>query len=202
MNTTETFHPNLRERKKVKLRELMINTALELFTKRGYDETTIDDIVAKIEISKRTFFRYFETKEDVAIAWYDQLVEKAQKTLDSNLSNETPTKIIKFLFSDFISMYENDRKHFLAIETLIAKTPSIRAKKMDKLIQCSNQINRLLENKIGATSRKIFKNHLIITFIIGIFTVSIDTWVSYNGKENLSKLVDQGFKLIENNKIL
>src|ERR1700720_1652257 len=57
--------PGLRERKKARLRQEIIDTAVRLFRKRGYEKTRIDDIVQALEISQPTFFRYFPSKDAV-----------------------------------------------------------------------------------------------------------------------------------------
>src|SRR5258707_8949838 len=55
----------LRERKKARLRQQIIDTSLKLFRKQGYEATRIDDIVQVLEISQPTFFRYFPSKDAV-----------------------------------------------------------------------------------------------------------------------------------------
>src|SRR5579864_5366711 len=55
----------LRERKKARLRQQIIETAIRLFRKQGYEKTRVDDIVRILEISQPTFFRYFPSKDAV-----------------------------------------------------------------------------------------------------------------------------------------
>src|SRR5580692_3682219 len=57
--------PGLRERKKARLRQQIIDTAIRLFRKQGYEKTRVDDIVKVLEISQPTFFRYFPSKDAV-----------------------------------------------------------------------------------------------------------------------------------------
>src|ERR1700675_224538 len=57
--------PGLRERKKARLRQQIIDTAIRLFRKQGYEKTRVDDIVKILEISQPTFFRYFPSKDAV-----------------------------------------------------------------------------------------------------------------------------------------
>jgi AcrR family transcriptional regulator len=57
----------LRERKKVETRLALAHAAMRLFEERGYAATTVDDIAAAANVSRRTFFRYFGGKDEIFI---------------------------------------------------------------------------------------------------------------------------------------
>lgn len=65
---TAAQKPGLRERKKQRTREVLVDLALELFTADGFDATTLDRLCDAADVSKRTFFRMFAGKEEVALA--------------------------------------------------------------------------------------------------------------------------------------
>jgi AcrR family transcriptional regulator len=57
--------PGLRERKKQRTRELIAETARELFVERGFERVTVAEIARSSEVSEKTVFNYFPTKEDL-----------------------------------------------------------------------------------------------------------------------------------------
>src|SRR6202040_3799815 len=83
--------PGLRERKKTRLRQQIIDTAIRLFRKQGYEKTRVDDIVKILEISQPTFFRYFPSKDavlrDVGKLGFECVAER----LKSELSTKADT---------------------------------------------------------------------------------------------------------------
>src|ERR1700752_2533478 len=100
----------LRERKKARLRQQIVETAIKLFRKHGYENTRIDDIVNILEISQPTFFRYFPSKDavlrDVGKRGFACTVEH----LKSELSSEADTAArLRHLYRAMAREVEADR---------------------------------------------------------------------------------------------
>jgi AcrR family transcriptional regulator len=67
--------PGLRERKKLRTRATLIDAAVDLCGRQGFDRTTVDQIAANADVSPRTFSRYFVTKDAVALAMIDEVLD-------------------------------------------------------------------------------------------------------------------------------
>ena len=72
----------LRERKKQRTRDAIASTGLALFSERGYQATTVADIAAAVDVSERTVFGYFATKEDILFADHLALEHELAQALD------------------------------------------------------------------------------------------------------------------------
>lgn len=64
-------------------RARIVASAFELFADRGYDGTTVDAIAERAGIARRTFFRYFRSKDDVIFPDHDELLAGVQQFLDA-----------------------------------------------------------------------------------------------------------------------
>jgi len=84
----------LRERNKLRRREQITDAALRLFAERGFDGVTIDQIAHVADVSRRTFFRYFARKEDVLIAWKQQMADELRAALAGRPAGEPPLEAV------------------------------------------------------------------------------------------------------------
>jgi len=92
----------LRERKKQRTRQALIEAALRLFDEKGYEETTLAEIAAEAEVSTRTFFSYFASKEDVLFFDAEQRLEKAMSRLAAKSPDQTVADLLLRFLEDSI----------------------------------------------------------------------------------------------------
>ena len=108
--------PGLRERKKARLRQQIIETAIRLFRKQGYEKTRIDDIVRILEISQPTFFRYFPSKDavlrDVGRRGFECIAERLKSELSTKASTADR---LRRLYHSMALEAENDRPLWQAV---------------------------------------------------------------------------------------
>lgn len=85
---------SLRDRKRARTRQALVDAAVELIERKGYEATTIADIAAAAEIGTRTFFSYFPSKEDLLFPETDRRVRVAVDAIASRSPDEEPVDVL------------------------------------------------------------------------------------------------------------
>jgi AcrR family transcriptional regulator len=86
--------PSLRDRKRARTRQAIVEAAVELFERDGYDDTTVADIAAAAEIGTRTFFSYFPSKEEVLFPEMDGRVRTSLAVIAARRPDERPVDVL------------------------------------------------------------------------------------------------------------
>lgn len=87
--------PSRRERHSSELRERLFRSAIELFARKGYSRTTVEDITNAADVGKGTFFNYFPSKEHILASFGQMQIAKVQAAADA--APDTPLTIQMFL---------------------------------------------------------------------------------------------------------
>jgi AcrR family transcriptional regulator len=136
--------PGLRERKKLRTRQAIATAALRLFAERGYEETTIADIAAAADVSPRTFFSYFPSKEDVVFAEIDdRLAEVAERLRPT--PGEAPMATIRRSIVDVLEAVVAEHRDYGPVQVaLILERPALRARALQRMTDAQDAIEALL----------------------------------------------------------
>jgi AcrR family transcriptional regulator len=98
---TERFpvRRGLRELRKERTRATLESVAMRLFAEQGFDATTVEEIAAIAEVSPRTFFRYFPSKESLVIERDAELRDRLFEAIERHLDEEDPARtVVRALF--------------------------------------------------------------------------------------------------------
>jgi AcrR family transcriptional regulator len=109
-NATQV-RPGLRERKKQKTRQTIIEVALALFAERGYEQTTIAEIADAAEVSPRTIFAYFSSKEDILFYDMPEIVERLGEVLRDRPEGATALDVLRDFIAGSLSPDSNDSRN-------------------------------------------------------------------------------------------
>ncbi|MFI0372800.1 TetR family transcriptional regulator [Actinomadura sp. 1N219] len=136
----------LRERKKRRTRQAIASAALRLFAERGYEETTIADIAAAADISPRTFFGYFPSKEDVVFAEVDDRLAEVAERL-RRTPGETPLETIRRSVVDVLEAIVTEHGEYGAVQiSLILERPGLQARALQRMTDTQEAIESLLRD--------------------------------------------------------
>jgi AcrR family transcriptional regulator len=85
----------LRERKKQRTREAIVRVAFELFAERGYQATTLNDIADAAEVSRRTIFAYFPSKEEILFCDFEATAKTLEDALAARPSGMDALQVVR-----------------------------------------------------------------------------------------------------------
>ena len=182
----------LRERKKARLRQQIVETALHLFRQRGYENTRIDDIVHTLEISQPTFFRYFPSKDAVLREVGERGYACICERLRSELSSKARTsERLRRLYVTMAQEVEADRQLWQAVVLSGAMAPVRSAELRDQEEDAVRLLREILTQgqKRGEVTRAFPVVHLA-EFMEGLYSTVVRQWaVDLTGPHKLADRV-------------
>jgi AcrR family transcriptional regulator len=127
-------HMGLRERKKLRTRRTIAGAALRLFAERGFEETTISDIAAAADVSPRTFFSYFPSKDDVVFAEMDERLADVRARLAERPDGETPLGTFRRVAEALLRAIAAEDGEYGPVQVaLMRERPSLQAQALKRL---------------------------------------------------------------------
>lgn len=131
---------------RAEIRRNLVTAAVDLFTERGYDETTVDDIAAAAGVGRRTFFRYFRGKEDAVSPDHERGLARIAEVFATAHPSEPLLSVVlragETVFDLYLSDPETARKRF----ALVHEVPALR----DREAAMVDRYRRLFTKELAA----------------------------------------------------
>jgi AcrR family transcriptional regulator len=191
----------LRERKKQRTRCALIDAAFALFACKGFDHTTIDEITDAVEVSPRTFFRYFASKEEVALSLLDEQLGELVAALGRRPPAEPALTALHRAAVEVIRACESgangfDPVRFESLQRLMAKSPALAAHSLEQGTARLAELARLIGMRMGVDHTRDPRPHLVASVGICAVQTAVSAWREAEPAATSAELVDRAFQLI------
>jgi AcrR family transcriptional regulator len=188
--------PNdLRERKRQLTLDRITEAGLKLFIENGYEATTLDAIAAASGISRRTFFYYLKSKEDVLLAHESGKFPQALRPIFLKQSpEESPIAAARKTFLVLASMYET--KESILADQILRSIEALRLRKEALLIQMEDVLAEAMYELWPDPARRSALR-LDAMLAIGSLRVAKEHWRQEEAAYPLTRYIDEAFDLLD-----
>lgn len=179
-----------RERKKQATYLAITEAAWKLFAGHGYDATTVDDIAAAAEVSQRTFFRYFDSKEAVLFGnWRDEFDELARR-MRERPADEPPMEALLEALVSLADYYERQRMVRWERARLVSTSPNVgRYQQVTIAPAFQAMLTETLAERIGVDPSDDLRPALYAEVGMAVTRTATNRWLQAPDEVDLAQLV-------------
>jgi len=186
--------PNgLQERKRDLVREAIARAAWELFAAEGYEATTVADIARAAGVSRRTFFRYFSSKEDVVVGTSDVLAEDLLAAFARRPPDEPPLAAIREALRPLVESRLADAGQARAIVRLLRESRTLRRAMLERHARMEERLADLLAERTGADRRRDPTPALLAFVTRALLDTAFNVWYDQRPRD-VGEMVDGLFE--------
>ncbi|RFU37127.1 TetR family transcriptional regulator [Actinomadura logoneensis] len=202
--TEPTPPPGRRERKKQATREALLDAAFRLFSEKGYEATTVEEIADAVDVSARTFFRYFASKEDVALtsqeaqfhAMLDAFASRPPEESVLTALREAGALLIQAM--DAADATDERLTRFDCLMRLTEESPALRAGSMELTRRKNDEMTRVIAARMGTDPETDLRPRMFAAMASTAFMVAADAYrTGLGGFTSFAEVVDAAFEVLE-----
>ena len=167
----------LRERKKQETREALASAALHLAVERGPDGVTVDEISAAANVSPRTFFNYFSSKDEAILAVTHDPGQVMLDDLENRPACESPLQAVReALIAGSEPLSRTPAETRLRMRVLLAGTPSLQASYRAKWSAVERSVAEIIGRRVGLEADHDMYVSLLGAGAMAAFRVALERW--------------------------
>ncbi|WP_103503116.1 MULTISPECIES: TetR/AcrR family transcriptional regulator [unclassified Streptomyces] len=189
--------PSLRERTRRAVRAEIAEAAMGLFSRNGFDATTVDQIAAAAGISRRSFFHYFGSKEDLVLGDTDALGESVRAALEARPADESAWTAIRAAFETLQSA-KGTAEERLALARMCHDAPSLRARHLEKNLRWQELLAPGVQRRLGLpdTETPDPRARAFVAAALACVDAAIDAWSQSDGAADPLELFDEAVAVL------
>jgi len=188
---------SVRERTRRAVRGELAQLAMDLFVENGYDETTIDDLAAAAGMSKRTFFRYFASKEELVMGKYEVLGEQLAEDLAARPADEPIWVSLRQVFGQIADHVESEGTAAVAMEKMVRDHPTLNASYLERVSRMQELLHDEARTRTGWPDPADPRTAAIVGAAFSCLIAAWATWLTTNQAQPFGDLLDQTMDAIQ-----
>jgi AcrR family transcriptional regulator len=190
-----TSELSLQERKQELVRGELASAAWDLFGKKGYESTTVAEIAAAAGVSRRTFFRYYASKEDVLTATTDDLAEAMLTAMAGRPRDEPPLVSIERALVPVLEGQLKAAGRSRTIIRLLRESRTLRRAMLERHALMEERLATLLADRLGADPTKDSTPALLAFVARAMMDTAFNVWYD-QGRKDIAGLVAELFAIL------
>jgi AcrR family transcriptional regulator len=197
--------PSLRERKKLATRRTLQRVALDLVAQRGYSRVTVEDIAEAAEVSPRTFFNYFPSKEAALLGADPEHTENLRRRLVEEPPDKSPLEALRRVLVDEVRRLAEELSElgggpaeWVCRIKLALVDPQLKAAQAAHMTQIEQAVVAGLAERLGTDPTTDPYPVLLASTAIGLMRAVISIWASLGDAVALDSLTDSAFEALAN----
>ena len=197
--TKESAAPveGLRERHRRRTAADLEEAALALFIEKGFDAVTIDDIAAAADVSRRTFFRYFASKEDVILSDHPRRLGELKEALDQRPTDEPVLTALRHAILSLAGTLEEQRDHMLSRFQLLTTTPALEARSLCLQRNWETAVTAMLAERMKVEPAEDLRPGVVAATTMAAMRIATANWLAGGGQEDLTAIVEASLDLLD-----
>jgi AcrR family transcriptional regulator len=185
----------LRERKKARTREAIIDAALDLFERNGYDNTTIEEIAAAADVSPRTFFRYFDSKLELIMARAGSKRSDLGPLVAERPAGESLLDSLREILRSQLDAQMGDPLVLREMQVMLS-TPSLRNMAREHFYEEEAGLAVMVARRLGLEEDDLTA-HVIAGMIASALWATINCWIAEGADvDRLWPMLDETFDIL------
>ncbi len=196
MTVTADHEPGLRERKKAETRQRLRAVALRLATERGVEHVTVEDIAAEADVSTRTFFNYFASKEDALIGADPTSASGLARALADRPAGEPPLESLRQLMLIRAATIEESADDVRARMHLVTHCPALQPGYLATASAFDRVLTEGIAARLGTDPDLDLYPALLVAVGSTAMRTTIVTWLNSPARRPLAQMIDEAFAQI------
>jgi AcrR family transcriptional regulator len=186
-----------RERKKQETRDALESTALRLFQRKGYDETTIEDITDAVDVSARTFFRYFDSKEAVLFSDWRSSVDSISELIATRPPEEIPLVAMYEASKQFVELGRPGESNLRLRKKLSGRSRKIGDYERNVINPAFERaVAEALAQRLGVDPDTDSRPSLYAAVAVATWNAARKIWMDSDGEQSMPDLLRQAFEFV------